>query len=443
MASILADVDRLVVPGLTHWNHPSFHAYFSISASGPAILADLLAAAFNVNAMLWKAGPVATELETVTLSWLRQLTGLPPSFEGIIYDTASTAVPHALVCARERLGLGVRERGLAGRAELPRLRVYCSEQAHSSIEKAAILVGFGQEGLRKLPVDDAFRMRADLLAAAIEEDRRHGWRPCCVVATVGTTGTASIDPVPAIAEVTERHGLWLHVDASYAGPAAIVPEHRGVLAGCDRADSLVMNPHKWLFVPIDLSVFYTRHMDVLRRAFSLIPEYLKTDEDAGARNYMDYGIQLGRRFRALKLWFVIRYFGAQGIVERLRDHIRLARLLAERIEADPDFEMAAPLSLSLVCFRYRPRSLAAKLSRSAGPERLLVEREIDGRNQQLLETVNGSGKLFLSHTRLNDRMVLRFAIGNIRTGEAHVLRAWDTIRHAAAGAMAHVGGNDV
>lgn len=414
--AILRDFEQIILPGITHWNHPGFMAYFAITGSGPGILGELLAAALNVNAMLWKTSPAATELEQVALDWLRQMLGLPPEFEGVIYDTASISSLCALAAAREAVGLGVRERGLAG---LPRLRLYMSEEAHSSIEKGAILLGLGQAGVRKIPTDEAFRMDVKALERAIEEDQAAGWRPFCVVATVGTTSTTSSDPVAEIARVCERYRLWLHVDAAYAGAAAIVPEFRHVLDGCDRADSLVVNPHKWLFTPIDLSAFYCRRMDVLRRAFSLVPEYLRTEEEQ-VRNFMDYGPQLGRRFRALKLWMVLRYFGQEGLVARIREHIRLAQQFAAWVDADPDFERLAPAPLSTVCFRARPRGWARS------------EADLDLFNEALLQAVNATGECFLSHTRVRGRLALRLAIGNMRTSERHVRRAWELLRAHAA-----------
>jgi len=410
--AILRDFEQILMPGITHWNHPGFMAYFAITGSGPGILGELLAAALNVNAMLWRTSPAATELEQVVLDWLRQMLGLPPEFEGVIYDTASISSLCALAAAREAVGMGVREEGLAGR---PRLRLYASEEAHSSIEKAAIVLGLGQVGVRKIPTDDAFRMAVCALEPAIEEDRAAGWHPFCALATVGPTSTPSSDPVPEIARVCERSGLWLHVDAAYAGAAAIVPEFRHVLEGCERADSLVVNPHKWLFTPIDLSAFYSRRMDVVRRAFSLVPEYLRTGEEE-VRNFMDYGPQLGRRFRALKLWMVIRYFGQEGLAARLREHIRLAHQFAAWVDADPDFERLAPTPLSTVCFRARPRALA------------LSEADLDRFNEAVLDAVNATGECFLSHTRVRGRLALRLAIGNVRTTERHVRRAWELLR---------------
>jgi len=418
--AILGDLERVVVPGLTHWNSPTFFAYFSICASGPGILADFVSSALNQQAMLWRTSPAATELEAVTLGWLRQLMGLPDFFEGVIYDTASISTLHALTAARERAVPDVRSRGLAGRTDLAGLRVYCSEQAHSSVDKAVILLGLGHDAVRHIPTDDEFRMRPDALAAAIAEDRAAGLLPLAVVATTGTTSTTSIDPVPAIADLCEREGVWLHVDAAYGGPAAMVPGMEWVLAGADRADSLVVNPHKWLLTPFDLSVLYCRHMDVLRQAFSLVPEYLKTSEPTEVRNLMDTGVQLGRRFRSLKLWFVLRYFGADGVRARIAEHLRLARLLADWVDADAAFERLAPVPMSVVCFRATPAALRGD------------DAALDAHNAALLDAVNATGEIFLSHTKLHGRFALRVAIGHVRTTEAHLSRALDLLRETSA-----------
>ena len=340
--AIMADFERVLVPGLTHWNHPGFLAYFAITASEPGILAEFLSAALNQQAMLWRTSPAATELEAVALGWLRRLIGMPDDFEGVIYDTASVATMHALVAAREVGVAGVRAHGLAGR-NLPPIRIYASEEAHSSVEKAAIAIGLGQSALQKIPVDDLFRMRIDALEQAVAADRAAGRLPIAVVATVGTTSTTSIDPVPAIADICARERLWLHVDAAYGGVAAMLPSHAGVLAGADRADSLVVNPHKWLFTPFDLSAFYCRRMDAVRQAFSLAPEYLRTPDEESGRNLMDTGIQLGRRFRSLKLWVILRSFGARAIREHLRRHIALAQQFGRWVDEHPDFERLAPI----------------------------------------------------------------------------------------------------
>ena len=412
MENIIADLDRLIVPALTHWCHPSFFAYFATSTSAPGILGELLTAAFDNKAMLWRTSPASTELEEVVLDWLRQMMGLDRGMQGIIYDTASVSSLHAIAAAREGVEQRVREEGMSGRPDLPLLRVYVSEQAHSSIEKAVITLGLGQRGMRKIPTDKDFRMDARALAEAINEDKRAGYLPFCIVATVGTTSTSSIDPVREIIPIGEEHAMWLHVDAAYAGSAAIVPEFRHILDGCERADSVVTNPHKWLFTPFDLSVLYCRHMDLLKRAFSLVPEYLRTPEQEKVRSGSDYGIQLGRRFRALKLWMVMRYFGHEGLAARIREHCRLARLFASWVDESPDWELMAPLPLALVCFRARPKG---------------ADDNLDALNESIMHGVNASGRALLSHTRLNDKLTLRLSIGNIRTTEAHVRDIWELL----------------
>jgi len=409
--TILADFERTLLPGITHWNHPGFFAYFAISGSGPGVLAEFMSAALNVQAMLWRTSPAATELEEVALDWLRRLLDLPHAFDGVIYDTASVSTLHALAAAREQAVPDVSARGLAGRFDIPPLRVYCSEHAHSSVDKAVMLLGLGQESLHRIEADAEFRMRPDALAAAIDSDTRNGCQPIAVVATVGTTSTTSVDPVGAIAAICEREHLWLHVDAAYAGVAALVPEHRWILKDAGAADSLVVNPHKWLFTPFDLSAFFCRRMDVVRAAFSLTPDYLTTAEAGSARNLMDTGIQLGRRFRALKLWAVLRYFGTDGIRARLREHMRLAALFAGWVDASPQFERAAPVPFSVVCFRL------------SGTDEM---------NERLLARLNATGEVFLSHTRLGGRYTLRLAIGNLRTTERHIARAWTLLQQHAA-----------
>jgi aromatic-L-amino-acid decarboxylase len=407
------------VPALTHWSHPSFFAYFATSTSAPGIFGELMSAAFDNKAILWRTSPAATELEEVALDWLRQMMGLDEGLSGIIYDTASVSSMHAIAAAREGVALRIRAEGMSGRADLPLLRVYVSEHSHSSIEKGVMTLGLGQRGLRKIPTDSEFRMDTNALAQAVEEDKSKGIVPFCVVATVGTTSTSSIDPVAKIVPVCEKHTLWLHVDAAYAGSAAVVPELRYILDGCERADSLVVNPHKWLFTPFDLSVLYCRHMDLLRQAFSLVPEYLRTPEQEKVRSGSDYGIQLGRRFRSLKLWMIIRYFGHEGLASRIREHCRLAKLFASWVNDSHDWELLAPVPLSLVCFRARPKS--------AGESEALLAKRLDVLNEAIMHGVNATGKAFLSHTRLNDKLTLRLSIGNIRTTEQHVLQVWQLL----------------
>jgi len=420
---IISDVDNIIVPGVTHWNHPNFMAYFNSTSSGPGILAELLSAAFNTNGMLWKTSPSTTELERVTVDWMRQMLALPESFWGIIYDTASISSMHGIAAAREQVGeYSFRQMGLSGGGKIPKLRLYASEHAHSSIEKGAILLGIGIDGVRKIPVDNEFKMIPEKLSDAIIEDRKSGWRPFCVVATVGTTSTTSIDPVEEIADICEKEKLWLHVDAAHSGVTAMISEMKYIFNGVERADSLVVNPHKWMFVPVDLSLFYIRKPDVLKKAFSLVPEYLKTAEDNSVENLMDYGIQLGRRFRALKLWFVIRYFGVNGITERLREHIRIGQLFAGWIDEHQNFERMAPAPFSTVCFRAHPAS--------TNSESMIVQGTPYGEwlNEQLLQKINETGKLFLSHTKINGKFVLRLSVSGIRTEERHVKDAWNLIQ---------------
>ena len=407
MDAILADFRNLIVPGITHWNHPRFFAYFSISASGPGILGEMLAAALNVNHMLWKTSPAATELEQVTLSWVRQWLGLPDSFFGIIHDTASTGSLHAILAARELAAPGAHRTG-----RYPPLTLYASEHAHSSIDRGALAAGIGLENLRHVPSDDTFRMRPDALAALIEEDLAAGRKPFCVVATVGTTSTTSVDSVAQIGEIARRHNLWFHVDAAYAGSAALLEEHQHILDGAAQADSLVVNPHKWLFTPVDLSILYTRQKDVMRRMLSLeeAPPYLDDAERDRAVNLSEYSLALGRRFRSLKLWFVLRYFGREGIVRILRGHMKMARDLAQRISGDSRFEVAAPVLFSLVCFRYRGS---------------------DQENRDLLDRINSCGRAYLSGTTLHGKFVLRLAIGNVATTEEDVRQTWEWIRSSA------------
>jgi aromatic-L-amino-acid decarboxylase len=408
--AIFADFEKILLPGITHWNHPGFFAYFAITGSGPGILGEFLSAALNQQAMLWRTSPAATELEAVVLRWLQRLMRLPDTFEGVIYDTASISTLHALAAARERALPDARVQGLAATGR--RFAIYCSDQAHSSVDKAVILLGFGQDTLRRLPSDPDYRMQVDALRDAVTRDRTAGITPLAVVATVGSTSTTSVDPLDEIAALCTREGLWLHVDAAYAGVAAMVPGYEHLLDGAATADSLVVNPHKWLFTPFDASVLYCRHMDVLRSAFSLVPDYLKTTDPSGVRNLMDTGIQLGRRFRALKLWMVMRHFGADGLRERLAEHMRLARLFASWVDESPEFERVAPVPFSVVCFRAVPPGLTDELA-------------VDAFNERLMEAVNRSGEIFVSHTRLNGRFVIRLAIGNLHTTEAHVQLAWD------------------
>jgi aromatic-L-amino-acid decarboxylase len=423
--AVLADVEELLIPATTHWQSPGFMAYFASSGSGPGILGETLAAAFNVNAMLWRTAPAATELEQVTLDWLRQMVGLPQPLFGVINDTASTSTLYALAAAREaQTDLRIRELGMAGRPDVPPLRYYASTEAHSSVEKAGIVLGTGREGLRRIPVDERFRMDPVALRQAIHEDIAAGIRPFAVVATAGTTSTTSVDPIPAIAALCEQHGLWLHVDAAYGGAAAIAPEMRWVLDGAERADSIVVNPHKWLFTPIDCSVLWTRRPDVLRDAFSLVPEYLTTTDgsEQDAPNLMDYGTSLGRRMRALKMWMVIRHFGTDGLAQRIREHCEYASMLARWVEGERDFELLAPAPLSVVCLRAHPPGLDDPGT-------------LDTLNERIVERINTGGRFFVSHTKLRGEYAIRVAFGSVRQEQRHARGMIAALR----GAMDDVG----
>ena len=412
---IISDLDKIILPGVTHWNHPKFMAYFNSTSSDPGIFAELISAAFNSNGMLWKSNPASTELEEVTLDWLRQMLGLSNEHWGIIYDLASTSTMQAIVAARESLDdYSIREKGFGGLQNKPRLRMYASEQAHSSIEKGAIVAGIGLEGVRKIATDENFRMIPEELEKAIAEDIANGWKPFCVVATVGTTSTTSIDPVREIAKICKLENIWLHVDAAHAGIAAMVPEMRYLLDGVEDADSLVVNPHKWMFMPIDISVLFTKQKGLLKQAFSVIPDYLKTDEDNEVTNYMDYGIQLGRRFRSLKLWFVIRHYGTEGLIEIIREHLQLGKQFSNWIVESENFELLAPTPLSTICFR-------------AVPEIIESENELNQFNKKLMDNINETGKTFLSHTVLNSKFTIRVVISGVRTEAKDVKEVWKII----------------
>lgn len=414
LAEIFADVDRHIMPGVVHWAHPQFMGYFGCTTTAPGILAEMIAAALNVNAMTWRTSPVATELETVVLGWLRQWLGLPEEFGGVVYDTASIGSMHALAVAREEAGVSIRTLGLSGRAELPIFRVYVSDQAHSSIDKAAIALGLGEHNVRKIPSDAAFRMNPAALRDAISADLRKEFKPLAVVATVGTTSTASVDPVREIAAICAEHQMWLHIDAAYGGGLALLPEGKWVTDAFDLADSIVINPHKMLFVPFDFSVLYVREIERLRRVFTLVPEYLRGDAAGAEINYMDYGVQLGRRFRALKAWMVWRTFGREGLAAHIREHLRLAQLFASWVNADSRFELSAPVVMGVVCFRLRGDN----------------DTETDRRNSRMVETINAGGETYLMQTKLKGRVVMRVGFGNLLTEERHLQRVWEIIQAA-------------
>ena len=427
MAAILEDVRRLVEPNATAWNHPGFMAYFPTSSSAAGIAGEMLMASLAQNLFLWRTSPIGTELETVVVSWFRQALGLPEGFDGFFTDTASIGSLIALAAARETAGLDAARRGLAARSELAAPRVYASAEAHSSIDKACMVLGLGRDALVHIPTDADLRLRVDALEAAIAEDVAAGLRPIAIVATLGTTASTSADPIAQLAPIAERHGLWLHVDAAYAGVAALLPERRPEFVGWERADSIVVNPHKWLFTPFDASLLLSRRMAAIRSAFSLVPEYLRTlDRAAPVRDVSEYTPQLGRRNRALKLWVLLRWFGFEGLRRRLRHHLGQARWVAEQVDAAEDFERLAPAPFTVVCVRWRPAELAGRVGDPA------VEAFLDERNQAILEAVNRTGEVFMSHARLHGRFVIRFALGHLRTEDRHVERGWELLRREAA-----------
>ena len=413
---IFAEIDRIIVPGVAHWAHPQFMSYFGCTTTSPGILAEMITGALNVNAMTWRTAPAATELETLVLDWLRQWLTLPDEFTGVVYDTASISTMHALATAREQIAPDTRKLGLSGR-DLPRFRIYTSDQAHSSIEKGAIAIGIGEENVRRVPTDSDFRMDVAALRKMVAQDRQQNFRPMAVVATVGTTSTASVDPVPEIAKVCRDEKMWLHIDGAYGAGLALLPECKWVTAGWNEADSIVINPHKMLFVPFDFSTLYMRDIGRLRRLFTLVPECLHLRDPVGAEiNYMDYGVQLGRRFRALKAWVVWRAFGREGIAARIRDHLRLAQLFAEWVRNDERFELAAPVSMGIVCFC------------------LVVgdANKIDELNTEMVERINASGRGYITQTKLRGRTVMRIGLGNILTNEEHLRNVWELIQAVAA-----------
>ncbi len=408
-ADIWKDFQEIVLPGIVHWGHPQFMGYFGSTTTGPGILAEMIAAALNVNAMTWRTSPAATELETVVLRWLREWLGLPQSFEGVVYDTASISTLHALAAGREQAATNARESGLTGR-DLPIFRLYTSDQAHSSVEKAAIALGLGEQNVRRVPTDSAFRMKMSALKQFVKEDVERGFRPLAVIATVGTTSSASVDPIEAIARFCCEHGMWLHIDAAYGGGLALLPEAAAIRKGWADADSFVINPHKMLFVPFDFSALYVREIARLRRVFALVPDYLGGDSARADIDYMDYGVQLGRRFRAIKAWFVWRSFGRQGMAARIREHFRLARLFAQWLEKDGRFEILAPVTMGVVCFRPVDYS--------------------DEACGVMVDRLNAHGQTYLTRTKLHDRVAIRLALGNVLTTETHVHKVWRLIRDA-------------
>ena len=416
MERIFQDFQQQILPGITHWQSPNYYAYFPANVSPPSILAEMLTATMGAQCMKWETSPAAAELEERVMEWLRDAMGIPASWEGVIQDTASTATLAAILSARERDSqFGVNTRGYEG---FTNYRVYCSTQTHSSIEKGVKIAGIGKENLVKIPVDSEMAIRPDALAKAIEEDIAAGKQPLCIVVATGTTGTTAIDPLDAIGDIAVQHNIWLHVDAAYAGSALLLPEYQWMIKGIEKADSFVFNPHKWLMTNFDCTAYFVKDRDALVNTFAILPEYLKTKTDGQVNNYCDWGIPLGRRFRALKLWFVLRYYGLAGLQERLRKHMALAEWLEQQVEASPDFKNLVPRTLNLVCFHYTPLGIS-------DPQL------INQMNEKLLHQLNASGKIFLTHTKINGTYTLRMVIGATTVEKRHVEGAWALIQQEA------------
>lgn len=411
---IFDDFKQVIMPGITHWQHPNFYAYFPANSSFPSILGEMLTSALGAQCMIWETSPAAAELEEMVMKWLGKMLGLPESFTGVIQDTASTATLCALITAREKkTNFSVNEKGLQQQA---RLRVYCSTETHSSVEKDVKIMGLGRENLVKIAVDDQQAMEAGLLREAIEEDLKKGYQPMCVVAALGTTGTLAFDPLTEIAAICKQHAIWLHVDAAYAGSAFILPEYQHYLNGIADVDSFVFNPHKWLMTNFDCTAYFVQDEQALVRTFSILPEYLKTKTQGQVNDYRDWGIPLGRRFRALKLWFVLRSFGVEGLQQKIAEHIRLADLVAAAMEEHPHFELRI----------HRMNLLGFRLTSGQ-----LDEVQLEQINQQLMDDLNASGKVYLTHTRLSGKILLRIVIGQAFVEEKHVRSAWDIIRNTS------------
>ena len=416
MSQIMSDFESIIMPGITHWQSPNFFAYFPANASYPSILAEMLTASLGVQGMVWDTSPAAAELEEMMMNWLKTMTCLPTNWHGVIQDTASTSTLAAILCAREKHSeYGINESGFKG---IEKLRVYCSSEAHSSVEKAVKIAGIGRQNLVKITTDVQYRMNPDMLHKAITDDIAAGFIPLCVVAALGTTGCTSVDPLGEIASVCEEYKIWLHVDAAYAGSALLLPEYRWMIEGIEKADSFVFNPHKWMFTNFDCSAYFVKDKEALIRTFEILPEYLKTGNRGLVNDYRDWGIPLGRRFRALKLWFVIRSFGVTQLQEMIREHIRIARWLEKQTIAEPNFEIMAPVPLSLVCFRYHPSGINDTDN-------------LNHINTELLSKLNTSGRIFLTHTKLNGQYTLRMSIAGTQTTNHHVEKAWELIKETS------------
>lgn len=415
MSAIFKDFQDIILPGITHWQHPNFFAYFPANTSFPSILGEMLTATLGAQCMIWDTSPAAAELEERVMNWLRDLMGIPDYFEGVIQDTASTATLTAILSAREKAtNFDSNQNGITAN----NLRVYCSTETHSSIEKAVKIAGLGKKNLVKIPVDDQLRMRGDALEQAIQEDINNGLHPTCIVAAIGTTGTTAIDPLQEIAAISQKYAIWLHVDAAYAGSALILPEFQWMIQGIEQVDSFVFNPHKWLLTNFDCSVYFIKDKECLLRTFEILPEYLKTTNRGIVNDYRDWGVPLGRRFRALKLWFVLRSYGVKGLQKQLRTHIDLAQELTSWIQTSTDFEILAPTSLNLVCFRYHPTPINDAVT-------------LNSINETILQHLNKTGLLYLTHTKIKGQYAIRLVIGQTFVKAHHIKHAWQQIQEIA------------
>lgn len=417
---IFEDFKKIILPGITHWQHPNFHAYFPANSSYPSLLAEMLTATLGAQCMMWETSPAAAELEEQVMIWMRDMLGLPNNFHGVIQDTASSATLCAILSAREKISkFKINQKGFNNN----NFRIYCSSQTHSSIDKAVKIAGLGIDNLIKVNVDENLAMQPHDLKHTIQQDLKNGKRPLCVIATLGTTGTTAIDPLKDIARICIKYNIWLHVDAAFAGNALVLPEMRWMIEGIDLADSFVVNPHKWMFTNFDCSAYFVKDKDILVNTFTMIPEYLKTATTGLVNDYKDWGIALGRRFRALKLWFVIRNFGVEGIQERFRNHIKMAKDLETQMKNEPGFEILAPVNLNLICFRFIPAHLKN------------ID-EINQLNEKILQVINATGQIYLTHTRINENYALRIVIGQTYVKQEHLDKAWELIREKVKGPLA-------
>lgn len=416
MSTIFEDFEKKIMPGITHWQHPNFHAYFTGNSSYPSVLAEMLTATIGAQCMIWDTSPAAAELEENVMEWLQQMLGLPQNWTGCIQDTASTATLSAILSAREKVtDCHINKNGFNSSHNF---KVYCSKETHSSIDKAVKIAGIGASNLTKISVDEKMAMRFNELEKEIKADIDRGNKPLCVIATLGTTGTTAIDPLKEIASICEKYDVWLHIDAAYAGTALVLEEYRWMIEGMDKADSFVFNPHKWMFTNFDCSAYFVKDKNALTRTFEILPEYLKTNVDTQVNNYRDWGIPLGRRFRALKLWFVIRTYGVDGIRQRISEHIQMARELGAKIDAHSNFEQLAPLSFNMLCLRYHPNNIHS-------------EDQLNTLNEKLLRTLNASGKVYMTHTKIDNKYTIRMVIGQTYVQQKHVDKAWNLIQETA------------